>query len=320
MNVRTRKVEKPHVPRNSRIPGKTRTSQPEQVEPRVSLKQRMRERWAGIVAKTARFRTPFLIVGRVVLVVVAIAGTLALARLVEKHVQTSPSFATRTITVTGVERLTRDEVLAAAGLREGQNVFVRGPEEAASRLMDHPWIASAEVERHLPASFNIRVRERHAVAILSLGSLYLVSDEGIVFKRVVSGDPVDLPVITGVDRAHFTEDRAYRTSLLLELVALLHDYRGAGLMQREPIGEMHMELDNAITLYVGEDAMLVRLGKAPFRDKLGRFRDVLARLARRRAEAAYVYLDNERRPDRVTVRLRDGAENTTEIAVPRHPS
>ena len=63
-----------------------------------------------------------------------------------------------------------------------------------------------------------------------------------------------------------------------------------------------------------------RLGKAPFRDKLGRFRDVLARLARRRAEAAYVYLDNERRPDRVTVRLRNEPENTTEIAVPRHPS
>lgn len=270
--------------------------------------------------KLTRVRGPLWIVARVALVVVAIGSTLALARLVEKHVQTSPSFATRTIEVTGVERLTRDEVLAAAGLREGQNVFVRGPEEAAARLMDHPWIASAEVERHLPASFNIRVRERRAVAVLSLGSLYLVSDEGIVFKRVVAGDPVDLPIITGVDRAHFTEDRAYRTSLLLELVALVHDYRSAGLMQREPIAELHLELDGAISMYVGDDAMLVRLGKAPFRDKLGRFRDVLARLARRRAEAAYVYLDNERRPDRVTVRLRNEPENTTEIAVPRHPS
>jgi hypothetical protein len=48
----------------------------------------------------------------------------------------------------------------------------------------------------------------------------------------------------------------------------------------------------------------VRLGKAPFRHKLERLRDVLARLAKDKARAAYVYLDNQRRPDRVTARLR----------------
>ena len=48
----------------------------------------------------------------------------------------------------------------------------------------------------------------------------------------LTGRGDDLPVITGVDSARFTTDRAYRASLLLEIVALLHDYRGAGLFRR----------------------------------------------------------------------------------------
>lgn len=313
MNLRKNKVDTPQKPRNSRVPTKV-SSVP--AAPRVSLRARTREAKRRIANWFTTLRGPMLIMGRVLIVLLCVATTLVLARVVEKHVQTSASFATHTLNVTGAERLTREEILAAAGLREGQNVFVRGPEEAAARLMDHPWIASAEVERHLPATFNIRVRERHPVALLALGSLYLVSDEGVVFKRVATGDPVDLPVITGVDRTHFTEDRAFRTSLLLEMVALLHDYRGAGLYQRSPIAEMHIETDGAVSLYVGDDAMLVRLGKAPFRDKLGRLRDVLTRLSRRRAAASYVYLDNERRPDRVTVRLRNEAETTTDVPAP----
>ena len=55
---------------------------------------------------------------------------------------------------------------------------------------------------------------------------------------------------------------------------------------------------------VGADATHVRLGQRPFRQKLRRLRRVLDRLQKRHDRAAYVYLDNRRRPDRVTVKLR----------------
>lgn len=251
----------------------------------------------------ARLERPAKIAVRVLVVLACTGGSVALARLVERHLCTSPAFATRTITVEGSERLTRAEVLAAAGLREGQNVFETGPEEAEQRLGDHAWIVAAHVERRLPGTFVVHVRERHAVAVLALGALYLVAEDGAVFKRVGAEDPVDLPVITGVERERFTSDRAYRTSLLVEVVALLHDWRGAGLLGRAPIGEVHVEADGGLSLYVGDEALYARLGRAPFREKLARFRRVLDRLAQDHQKAAYVYLDNVRHPDRVTVRL-----------------
>ena len=92
---------------------------------------------------------------------------------------------------------------------------------------------------------------------------------------------------------------------MLEAVALLHDYRGAGLWRREALAELHVERDDGLSLTIGDDAMYVRLGHGPFRAKLTRLRTVLDELGRRGARAEYVYLDNERRPDRVTVRVRE---------------
>jgi hypothetical protein len=73
---------------------------------------------------------------------------------------------------------------------------------------------------------------------------------------------------------------------------------------RESIGEVHVEADDALTLFVGDDGTEVRLGAGPYRGKIERLRRVLDELGSRHTRPLYVYLDNLRRPDRVTVRVR----------------
>lgn len=295
---RARGEEPRRVAVNRRVRPKNAPAAPPVPPPTV------RERFARLRALGARLRRPAELVLRTAIVIVVGAGAVALGRLVERHVRTSPAFAVRSIELEGHVRLGREEILDTAGLALGRNVFDVTPQEAEERLLGHPWIAEAHVRRRLPGSYEIQIRERRAVALLALGDVYLVAEDGTVFKRVEDGDPIDLPVITGVERERFTRDRAFRTSVLLEAVALLHDYRGAGLERREPIAELHVEPDDGLSLYVGDDATYVRLGHGPFRPKLRRLRTVLDELGRRGARAEYVYLDNERRPDRVTVRLR----------------
>jgi len=290
--------------RNRRVRPKERAEDAAPPEPKRSLRERV-ARWAvGARSVGSRLRRPAELALRTLAVVAVGVGAVALGRLVERHVRTSPAFEVTEIQLEGHVRLSRDEVLRAAGLSAGQNVFDVAPEEAEERLAEHPWIAEADVRRRLPGTYTVEVRERRAVALLALGEVYLVSEDGAVFKKVEADDPVDLPVITGVDRERFTRDRGFRTSVLLEAVALLHDYRGAGLWRREPIAELHVERDDGLSLYVGADATYVRLGHGPFRAKLRRLRTVLDELGERGARALYVYLDNERRPDRVTVRVR----------------
>jgi len=260
----------------------------------------------------------------------AVAGLWAGGRLLQHHLTTSPAFAIEDIQIDGLARLERAELLEAAGIDLGKNVFAQSPEAVRANLLKHPWLASAEVTRRLPGQFHIKVREREPAALLLVepcglagdvrgaarepesedplcddaSSLYLVSEEGHVFKRLEGEDPVDLPVITGVDRARFGAEPDIRRGVLLEAMALLAAYRSAGLGQRLPVGEIHVEPNDALSVYVGEELTLVRLGHSPFDQKLRRMKKVFDRLEREKASAEYVYLDNELRPDRVTVRLR----------------
>ncbi len=258
-----------------------------------------------------RLRGPLLFVLRVTALIGAIAGAIAGGRLMRDYLHTSPHFAIETLAVEGNERVTEQVILERAGISVGDNVFTRTPEEIRASVETHPWVAHAHVERRLPGTVRISIEERRAVAVLTLDdALYLVGDDATVFKQIEENDPVDLPVVTGVDRLRFVRDRPYRTSILVEIVALLHDYRMAGLWRREPIGEIHLRTNDDIVLFVGDDGMEVRLGRGPFLAKLRKLRRVLDRLGDERA--VYVYLDNVRRPDRVTVRLREVPLPTTE--------
>lgn len=250
---------------------------------------------------------------KLVAVLACIAGAIAVGRLTRDYVRTSPAFAIATIELEGRARLEESEVLRAAGLAIGTNVFELAPEDVRARLERHPWIASAEVERRLPGTFRLRIVERTPSLVLALGpSLYLVDEGGSVFKEVAPGDPVDLPIVSGIERERFLRERAWRTALLSEIDVLLDDWRAAGLWRREPIAEIHVEADDGLVLHVGEDAMEVRLGRAPFLPKLRKLRRVLDRLDAESSRALYVHLDNVRRPDRVVVRLREEPEPVVE--------
>lgn len=264
--------------------------------------ERLREKRARFVA---RVRGPLVFAGKLILAAAVVVGGVAAWRLGDRYIHTSPAFAVTTLEVEGVERISESQAFEAAGLALGQNVFEVTPEDARARLLRHPWIATAQVERRLPGTLRMTVTEHQPAAVLSIGALYLVGDDGSVFKQVDQNDSLDLPVVTGVDEGRFLRDRVFRTAMLQDVITLMHDYRSAGLWRREPIGEIHLESDDGLSLYVGEDTMLIRLGHGPWREKLSKLRRVLDRLDEQETRAMYVFLDNERRPDRVTVRLRE---------------
>jgi cell division protein FtsQ len=307
-------------PRNLRVP---RAKGSASGAGRRSLRQRLSSARDSAVALGARLKRPGSIVLKLLLGCAALAAALVLGRLLQHHLTTSPAFAIDKIEVVGLSRIERPELLASAGIDLGRNVFERNPAEVRARLLKHPWVAEAEVSRRLPGSYAIKVRERAPIALLVVepcndknpqaesengcddgSALYLLSEDGKLFKRFDAKDPVDLPVITGIDRERFGSDPEFHKTILLEAAQLLHDYRAQGMWQKLPISEIHVEPSDAFSLYVGEALTLVRLGAAPFAQKLPKMKKVFARLEHEQAVAEYIYLDNEDRPDRVTVRLR----------------
>jgi len=241
--------------------------------------------------------------GQLILVVAGAAALLWLGDRTVQYAHGAEAFEIREIIIEGNHQLGEIDVRRAAQLQIGSNIFEVSSEGTRNHLLQHPWIEEANVVRRLPGRVRIEIVERKPVALVALDQLYLVSEEGAVFKRLGVDDPVDLPVITGIASERFYDDLDYRTAILLRSMALLQDYEGAGLAEREPVSEIHFAGANGIELFVGDDGMNVRLGNGQHRQKLRRLRQVLERLEREKTRPSYVYLDNVRSPERVTVRL-----------------
>ncbi len=81
------------------------------------------------------------------------------------------------ITLHPPARLNPAEILATAAV-DGWNIFWIEPEQVRARLLDHRWIADAQVEIALPAAMHMRVVEREPVAlwVTTAGAYWLAED------------------------------------------------------------------------------------------------------------------------------------------------
>lgn len=203
----------------------------------------------------------------------------------------------------GLSRATAEELLELSPVAVGDHLLAVDPGAVAAALRRHPWIASAEVRRRLPAALEVSIVERRARALVDLGSLYLVDERGEVFKRATPGDGLDLPVVTGVGREDWVERRAEVEPLLVGALALLDRWAERGLDRRAPISEIHLDPDYGTILWAGDEGVEVRLGQGDLPEKLARLERVLAAVDAEGQRAEVLHLDNRRRPDWVAVRV-----------------
>ena len=110
----------------------------------------------------------------------------------------SEHFQARQIHVEGGRRLSVQRILDQAGVRPGINVLSVNLAAARKRLLAHPWIAEAEIQREIPATLRIRIREHVGAAVVDVGRKFLLSPQGELFKEWEPSDPADLPSVAGL--------------------------------------------------------------------------------------------------------------------------
>lgn len=110
-------------------------------------------------------------------------------------------FNARQIQVEGNQRVSLSDIRALTGIRPGVNVLSVNLSAARRHLLAHPWVAEAQVHRHLPDGLQIRLREHSAVAVVDLGPRFLLNTEGEIFKPWESSDPAGLTLVSGLHAA-----------------------------------------------------------------------------------------------------------------------
>ncbi len=253
------------------------------------------EGWAGRVASALGTALG------VALVVGASAGAAWMAR---RHVTTSPRFSVAFIQVAGNERRPTEAIIAESGIVVGSNVFSVDLDSVRAAILADPWISEASLSRRLPRTILVQVTERRAAAIVALGDMLLATGDGDPFKRLEPGDPLDLPLISGLTPEGVAEDREGARRSIRRGIDLASEYGHGPLAKRAPLEEVHIDSGGACTLVVGRPGMQIDLGGPPFRGKLDEVARVVSELDKRRVQAAAIMLDNDARPERVVARLR----------------
>lgn len=238
-------------------------------------------------------------------VIVVLSASIAVAWGARRYVTTSPRFALKTIAVAGTQRRTAEEVATLAGAAIGNNIFSVDPAAAEAGILADPWIERARVVRTLPATLEISITEREAHALCAIGDdLYLVTRDGDLFKKSEGDDPIDLPVITGVLPQQIAKDRAGVILANKRLLDVAEDLGKVGVARRYPIQELHTNTDGSLVVTIGKEAILLHFGQPPYREKIEQASRVLNEVARRKASASVIFLDNDAHPERVVVRMK----------------
>jgi cell division protein FtsQ len=194
------------------------------------------------------------------------------------------------VALAGNRHVSREEVLAIAGVTGTTSLVFLDVEETRARLKTNPWIADATVLKLYPGELQIGIKEREPFALWQKdGRLSVIADDGTVLEPYVAPRLIELPLVVG----RGAETRAKQFLALLDRYPAMRDFVRASVF----VGERRWNL----RLKNGIDVRLPETDVAPALERLVAL-DQEKNLITRDIVAIDLRL-----PDRVTVRLSEAA-------------
>jgi cell division protein FtsQ len=221
---------------------------------------------------------------------------------VRDRAATAAGFGIVSVALTGHHHVTREEVLATAGITGMTSLVFLDVEQTRERLKTNPWIADATVLKLYPGELQIGIKEREAFALWQKdGQVSVIADDGIVLEPYVAPRLVQLPLVVGSG----AQTRAKEFLSLLDRFPALAEFVRASVL----VGERrwNLRLKNGIDVLLPETELPAALERFV---ALDRDKSLVTR--------AVVAIDL-RLADRVTVRLSDEAAQARLDAIKDKP-
>lgn len=146
-------------------------------------------------------------------------------------------FKVQHITVTGTQRYSEAEIVAASGIEREDNLFLLNKYRVAQTIFDTlPYVEEAGIRRALPDTIVITVRECAAAAAIETEEGYwLVSENGKLLE-LVSAAPETCPTVRGLTPTDCAPSAALQSETARETEALLALLRAA--QERELLADI----------------------------------------------------------------------------------
>jgi len=111
------------------------------------------------------------------------------------------------IALAGEHEVSREDILALAGVTGRSSLLFLDPTQARSRLLTNPWIAQAAVLKLYPGRLRIEIKERKAYALWQKdGRVDVIAADGTVLETFVPARFSTLPLVVGDGAGHEAHD------------------------------------------------------------------------------------------------------------------
>jgi len=185
-------------------------------------------------------------------------------------------FKAESLTVTGANRLTDEQVLLQSQITEGINILSVNLSRVRKRLLAHSWIEEAEVSRELPTGISIRIKEQQPLAILDIGRKFIINTHGEVFKEMDASDHCRLPVIGGLEFSDINvrgESRSVPFNAVMTILAL--GKKPESILPCGLIKRIRVDREMGLTIYAFDHIKAIKIGYDDYPNKYEMLKNVL---------------------------------------------
>ena len=112
------------------------------------------------------------------------------------YILLSPLFNIKDVTVTGNNKLSREEIVSLSEIRTEENIFKTSKNDIKNRIKTNPYVENVKIRRKLPDKVEIIVVERVATYMLPFANSYVyINNQGYMLE--ITSQKANLPIITG---------------------------------------------------------------------------------------------------------------------------
>ena len=182
-------------------------------------------------------------------------------------------FRVRTIDITGLTMLTREEVLYLLGLTEETTLWQLDLSRMGTRLTHHPYIKSVILRREFPQTLRVTVRERIPYLVVSSrDQRMLVDEEGVVLRAFVPEQDPKVPQVILPQPYVLEPGMRLRQQEVQWAVELLQTYQASPLAETLRLASLTVQPSGfsiwrfeeyPFDIRLGEEGIALQLGRLP---------------------------------------------------------
>jgi cell division septal protein FtsQ len=196
---------------------------------------------------------------KVLLLLITMSCAAAVVWAVYRYSHSDPRFSVKQVTVTGLKRVTEEDVMSRIKLQTdgSTNIFGVSMEDIRTQVEEIQWVRYVTVSRVLPDQILVRVVEREPAGYARIhGQVYEFDPESTILEPDSATD-LNMPFLDGLivnDTEHNLRKIAMYKKLLAEL--------GPG-----SFSEVIVNPNNEVSVVTKDDPVIVSLGIDEFKER-----------------------------------------------------